>query len=234
VGSAGGPGTFLGLPVIFPSSGLTGQLTALPATWGAAGSAVETGVTPAAFATKMASLVKSATAVAAIPPPPGAAVVPKIKKAGALYRQALAVVSSMSVETCRQLATDLINSVVQPVLSTSVKDLESTIQGEVDKVMTTPASGVAALGPPNPQMAALVAHMKAQLDADKAAAAGGGHTPLGTGKAAPDQNVTYSVQSLMGSSKDTSIRADQFNPLVKQFNDKLTTMFEKKFTAEVK
>ena len=68
--------------------------------------------------------------------------------------------------------------------------------------MTTPASGVAALGPPDPQMAALVSHMKAQLDADKAAAAGGGHTPLGTGKAAPDQNVTYSVQSLMGSSEE--------------------------------
>jgi hypothetical protein len=83
-------------------------------------------------------------------------------------------------------------------------------------------------------MAALVSHTKAQLDADKAAAAGGGHTPLGTGKAAPDQNVTYSVQSLMGSSKDTSIRADQFNPLIKQFNDKLTTFWEKSFAAEVK
>ena len=57
----------------------------------------------------------------------------------------------------------------------------------------------------------------------KAAAAGGGRSPLGAGKAAPDQHVTYSVQSLMGSSKDTSIRADQFNPMVKQFNDKLRT-----------
>jgi aspartate/methionine/tyrosine aminotransferase len=34
-------------------TGLIGQLTALPATWGAAGSAVETGVTPAAFATSI-------------------------------------------------------------------------------------------------------------------------------------------------------------------------------------
>ena len=42
--------------------------------------------------------------------------------------------------------------------------------------MGTPASGVAALGPPNPQMAALVAHMKAQLDADKTASAGGGRS----------------------------------------------------------
>ena len=234
VGSAGGPGAIFGFPVIFPPVGLIGQLTALPATWGAAGSAVESGVTPAAFATKMADLVKSATAAAAVAPPPGAAAPPKMKRAGELYRKGYAVVSSMAKETSRQLSTDLINAVVQPVLTSSVKDLESTIQAEVDKVMGTPASGVAALGPPNPQMAALVSHMKAQLDADKAAAAGGGHTPLGTGKAAPDQNVTYSVQSLMGSSKDTSIRADQFNPLVKQFNDKLTTLWEKSFAAEVK
>ena len=120
------------------------------------------------------------------------------------------------------------------MLATSVADLESTIQGEVAKVMGTPASGVAALGPPNPQMAALVAHMKSALDADKTASAGGGRSPLGAGKAAPDQNVTYSVQSLMGSSKDTTLRADQFNPMVKHFNKLLTTTFEKDFAAEVK
>ena len=58
--------------MIFPASGLIGQLSALPATWGTAGSAVESGVTPAAFATKMADLVKSATAAAAVDRHPGA------------------------------------------------------------------------------------------------------------------------------------------------------------------
>jgi hypothetical protein len=183
----------------------------------------------------MSSLVRSATAAAAAPPPPGAAAPPpKTRGAGELYRKAYALVSSMAKETCRQLSTDLIGSVVKPVLSTNVTDLESTIQAEVAKVMGTPASGIAALGPPNPQMAALVSHMKAQLDADKTASAGGGRSPLGAGKAAPDQNVTYSVQSLMGSSKDTTIRADQFNPLVEQFNDKLAKTWEKSFKAEVK
>ena len=157
-----------------------------------------------------------------------------MKGAAELYRKAYAVVSSMAKETCQQLLTDLLNGVVQPVLTSSVKDLESSIQAEVNKLMATPASGVAALGPPNPQMAALVSHMKAQLDADKTATAGGGRSPLGAGKAAPTQHVTYSVQSLMGSSKDTSIRADQFNPMVQQFNDKLTNLFEKKFSPEVK
>jgi hypothetical protein len=234
MGSAGGPGTFFGLPVIFPPSGLIGQLSGLPATWAAAGSAVESGITPAAFATKMAGLVKSATAAAAVPPPPGAAAPPKMKRSRELYRQAFKVVSTMAKETSLQLSTSLINSVVQPVVTSSVNDLESTIQTEVNKVMATPASGVAALGPSKPEMAALVSHMKAQLDADKATAAGGGRSPLGTGKAAPDQHVTYSVQSLMGSSKNTSIRADQFNPMVDQFNNKLRTFFEKKFSAEVK
>lgn len=234
VGDGGGPATFLGLPVILPPSGLVGKLSALPATWGTAGSAVEAGVTPAAFATKMASLVKSASAAAAAPVPAGAVAPPKTKNANELYRKAYAVVGSMAKETCRQLSADLIGTVITPTLGTSVADLESTIATEVNRVMTTPASGVAALGPPDPKMAALVAHMKAQLDADKTASAGGGRSPIGAGKAAPDQHVTYSVQSLMGSSKDTSIRADQFNPMVKQFNAKLRTMWEKSFTAEVK
>jgi hypothetical protein len=234
LGSAGGRGAFFGLPIIIPPSGLIGQLSGLPATWAAAGSAVEAGVTPAAFATKMAGLVKSATAAAAVPPPPGAAAPPKLKRSRELYRKAHDVVSSMAKEASLQVSTDLINSVVQPVITSSVNDLESAIQTEVNRLMTTPPSGVAALGPADPQMAALVSHMKAQLDADKTAAAGGGHTPLGTGKAAPDQHVTYSVQSLMGSSKNTSIRADQFNPMVDQFNNKLRTLFEKKFSAEVK
>jgi len=235
VGSGGGPGTFLGMPVIFPPSGLIAKLTALPATWKAAGSAVESGVTSAAFATKMSGLVRSAAAASAVAPPPGAAVPPpKMKAGGELYRKAHSVVSSMAKETCLQLSTDLIEGVVQPVLTSSVGELERAIEGEVSRVMATPASGVAALGPSNPQMAAVVAHMKAQLDADKAAAAGGGRSPLGTGKAAPDQHVTYTVGSLMGAAKDTSIRADQFNPILKQFNSKLRTLFEKSFAAEVK
>jgi hypothetical protein len=233
VGSGGAPGSLFGIP-LFPPSGLVGKLSALPTTWGSAGSAVETGVTAAAFATKMAGLVKSATAAAAVAPPPGVAAPPKTARAGDLYRKAYEIVSSMAEETCRQLSTDLIAASVTPELATSVSDLESTIQAEVTKVMGTPASGIAALGPPNRQMAALVAHMKAQLEADKAASAGGGRSPLGAGKAAPDQNVTYTVQSLMGSSSNTSIRADQFNPMVRQFNSKLKSFWEKTFTAEVK
>lgn len=232
VGS-GGSGT-IGLPDFTPPSGLIGKLMDLPATWATTGSAVEAGVTPGAFTTKMAGLLTSATEALAVPLPPDAVRPPKLKKGAALYSMAHSIVSSMAKEACRQLATDLVKVIVEPVLATSVKDLETTIQAEVDKVMTTSPSGVASLGPPSPAMAALVSHMKTQLEADKAAAAGGGHTPLGTGKAAPDQHVTYSVQGLMGSHGHLGIRADQFTPMVGQFNEKLKTFWEKPFTAEVK
>lgn len=38
----------------------------------------------------------------------------------------------------------------------------------------------------------------------------------------------------MGSNKTDAMRADQFAPVVNQFNDQLRTLFEKKFSAEVK
>ena len=101
--------------------------------------------------------------------------------------------------------------------------------------MSTPASGVAALGTPDPNMVAMVAAMKARLDADKAATAGGGRDPLAkTGGTAAAQDVTYSYQGLMGTNAKTTLRPDQFGPMVEQFNSKLSTTFEKKFTAEVK
>jgi hypothetical protein len=235
VGSPGGPATVFGFPLILPPSGLVGQLTALPTTFATAGSALETGVTPATFTTKMEAILKSAAAAAAAAPlPPGVAPPPKLARSGEMYRRAYTLVTNASREASKQLATDLINTVVQPVLASSVKTLETAIETEVNRVMTTPPAGVAALGPADPNMAALVAAMKARLDANKTASAGGGRDPLGTGKPAPAQDVTYSYQGLMGSHGTMAVRADQFAPMVNQFNDKLTTFFEKDFTAEVK
>src|SRR4029453_2559554 len=58
VGGPGGPATFFGLPLIVPPSGLIGQLMAIPSTWGTAGSALEAGVTPAAFSAKVEGILK--------------------------------------------------------------------------------------------------------------------------------------------------------------------------------
>ena len=38
----------------------------------------------------------------------------------------------------------------------------------------------------------------------------------------------------MGSNATTALRPDQFNPMVKQFNDRLANLFEKPFAAETK
>ena len=49
--------------------------------------------------------------------------------------------------------------------------------------------------------------MKTRLDADKTATAGTGRDPTKGGGWAPDQNVTYSAQGLMGSSNSATVRA---------------------------
>jgi hypothetical protein len=231
VGGPGGPTTFLGLPVTAPPSGLVGQLMAIPATWGAAGSALEAGITPAAFATRMAAVLKASGAAAALVSLLGGGGA-KISRTGRLYSKAHSLVANASAEAARQLSAELLNSVVPPVLTAGVTDVQATVAAEVARLTSATPAAIAAL--PNPAMTSLVSAMKAKLDVDKAAAAGGGQDPLGAGKAAPDQHVTYSYQGLMGSSATTALREDQFRPIVKQFNDKCTNIWEKDFKAEVK
>ncbi len=84
-------------------------------------------------------------------------------------------------------------------------------------------------------MASIVNAMKARLDADKAATKDTGRDPLGkAGGTAPDQDVTYSYQGLMGSNKSAEVRPDQFSAIVGQFNKKLKYLLEKPFKAETK
>jgi len=235
---APGSGAAPGLPAIAPPSTLAAKLEALPATWATAGSALESGVTDAAFAASMVAGLKSAAAsatAAAAALPAGAAPSPKMHKQRALYARAYQMVSNAALDASVQVATDLVATVTDPVLRSSVSDLQASISTEVTRIMGTPPAAVPGLGTPDPNMVAMVAAMKTRLDADKTATAGGGRDPLkgGTGTA-PAQDVTYSYQGLMGSSETTALRPDQFGPMVQQFNDKLSTTFEKKFTAEVK
>jgi hypothetical protein len=231
-GSAPTGGGTPGLPAIAPPATLIDKLAALPTTWGAAGSAVETGITPDRFAAKMVGTLKAAQAVATIASLAG---VGGIDTTSQLYQVAYALVTNAAQTAARELASELIGATMTPVLVTGVSDLQSAIGTEVGRVMGTPASGVAALGTPDPSMTAIVTAMKARLDADKAATKGTGRDPLGTpGGTAPDQDVTYSYQGLMGSNATTALRPDQFDPMVKQFNDRLTNLFEKPFAAETK
>jgi hypothetical protein len=158
VGDAGGPMTFLGLPIITPPHGLVGHLTSAPATWGTAGSALEAGVTQAAFTAKMEAILKTVGAAAAIGRFLGVAG-PKVSKTRALYVKAHAMVETAAAEASRQLTADLLNTVIPPIITSSVTDLESSIQKEVSTVMGTPPSGMAALGS-NPAMTAMVTAMK--------------------------------------------------------------------------
>jgi hypothetical protein len=236
VGTPGGPASFFGFPLVVPPSGLIGQLMSAPATWGTAGSALETGVTSGAFATKMEAILKAAgaavAAIGALGAALGAAPPAKTRNTRELYTKAFGMVNAAATEASKQLAADLLNSVIPPIIASSVTSLQTSIQTEVDRVMGTPPSGMAAAA--NPTMNAMVTAMKARIDADNAAAAGGGRDPLGTGKAAPDQDVTYSYQGLMGTHGTMKIREDQLAPLIKSFNAKCKNMWEKDFKAEVK
>ena len=225
-----------GLPKVVPNSTLSSQISALPATWASAGSLLETGVTAAAFTTAMLSILKSASAAAATPPPAGAHARPKLATTRALEDRAFRMVSNAASGASRQVSADLVDASIGPILTVSAVDLGAKISAEVSRVMTTPPAGIPALGPADPNMATVVASMKATLDKDKAATAGTGRDPLGAGQQAKvaDQNVTYSYQGLMGSSDTTALRADQFNPMVAHFNKDLVTILETPFSAEVK
>ena len=218
-----------GLPPI-PAASLIGKLRALPATWSAAGSALESAVTPDAFAKVMSEGLKSAAAASALVAGI-AGLIPghtptKIGTARPLYRRAYELVQNAATAAAKQVAADLITKAVQPTLAASVTDLQSAIAGEVTTLLSTPPAGMAAAGPADPQMAAIVTAMKGRLDADKAATAGTGidpTAPTSTNAAptAPSQDVSYSAQGLMGSSNSTKVRTDQFEKMLAAFNAKL-------------
>lgn len=229
---AAGPG----LPAVAPSTSLVGQLTALPATWATAGSAAQSAVTSAAFASSMQATLRAANFAAALGAIlPGLAPQPRAAQIHALYRTARDIVTNASVAVARQIVADLLSSTITPVLTASVAALQSQVQTEVNRVMTTSAEGVAATGTPDPNMVAAVATMKARLEAAQAAtAASTNRDPTGAGQAAPDQDVTYSYQGLMGTNRTTALRADQFAPMLSQFNSRLTSIWERNFTAEAR
>ncbi len=142
-----------GLPYLPPPESLGGKLSALPATWAAAGSDLESKVTPEIFAAKMESVLKSsgqaaalAAAIAALVP--GMPATPLMKAPKELYRRAYDMVSNASREAAQQVATDLIGATVDPLLEENVKSIQSDIASEVTRIMSTSPAAIAAAGTP--------------------------------------------------------------------------------------
>lgn len=238
-GAGGGTAPTPGLPAITPPPTLVSQLTALPATWSAAGSLLETGVTPASFAKAMTATLKSgdAAAIAAAAALSAGRRPRKSRTVGEMYRRAYRMVQAASADAATQVAADLVRETVKPTLATSVSQLTGSIDDAVNRVMGTTPSGVAALGTPDPNMTALVRSMKTTLDANKtAAAANPGRDPMGPSRtgAAPAMDVTYSYEGLMGSSTTRALRVDQFGPLVDNFNGRFLNPGEQRYRAEVR
>ncbi|HEY5627900.1 MAG TPA: hypothetical protein VIR16_00180, partial [Candidatus Limnocylindrales bacterium] len=233
-GAGATPAAVPGLPAIPPPPSLASQLAGLPSTWDAAGSVLESAITPAAFAAKMVEALSSAQAAAAAAALVGRAVTSSATT-GAMYKRAYRLTSRAAEASAAQLASDLVGQTVSPTLQASVSSLVGAIDAEIDRVTSASPSAIAGMGTPNPNMVALVATMKAKFDADKAAAdANPGRDPMGASRtgAAAAQDVTYSYQGLMGSSTTTALRPDQFQPIVTNFNARLLNPGESAFRAE--
>jgi hypothetical protein len=223
-----------GLPKLPPPTTLAGQLAAVPATWGGAGGAIETGITPAKLQAKLLAGIEAATVAAVAPPPPGVTAKPSIKSSKALFAKAWVLINNAARSSVKQLAAELVVDTMDPVLESSVATLRTAIAGEVNRVMSSPP-GALATAPPDPNMAKIVADMKGRLDAAKTALSGTGMDPLGVpGAKTPAQDVTYSYQGLMGSGDTTVLRNDQFQPMADKFNSTLKLPTEQPFKPEAK
>jgi hypothetical protein len=235
-GNVGAAAPASGLPEMPPPDTLVGQIGGLPATWADAGSAVESSITPAAFAAKMQAIMPTAAAAmaeAVVAAATGGTGPAALATSGQLYRRAYSILANAAREAATQLASELVQSQVEPVIQTSVTAFSTALDAEVARVMTMSPAELAAAGNPDPNLRQFVQDMKGRLDADKAATASTGRNPLGaTGGTAPDQDVTYSVQSLMGSNQTTAVRADQFRPMADQFNANFKATTEEPFRPE--
>jgi hypothetical protein len=223
-----------GLPKLPPPASLAGQLAAVPATWGGAGGAIETTITPAKLQAKIVAGIEAATVAAVAPPPPGVTAKPSIKSSKALFAKAWVLINNAVRSSVKQLAAELVVDTMDPVLETSVTNLRAAIATEVNKLMGGSPSALTT-APPDPNMAKIVADMKGRLDASKTALSGTGMDPLGvTGAKTPAQDVTYSYQGMMGSGTTSELRTDQFAPMLKKFNDTFKLATEQPFTVESK
>jgi hypothetical protein len=235
---ATGPGGAALLPPIPAPDSLVAKITALPAAWGAAGSALEAAITPDAFAAKLQAILPTAAqaVIADISALLGGGTpAPRMERTRQLYERAYALINNAAVEAATQLATELVNSQVQPVIQANIDELLASIGSEAKSVSTMSPTQLAAAPNPSPGMRAIVADMKRRLDIDKKRTEGTGRNPLGkSGGTAPTQDVTYSYQGLMGSNTTTAVRADQFGPIVAAFNKHHKGMWEKPFKAEAK
>ena len=233
-----GPAARPGIPEVAPSDTLVGKLAAVPGTWSSAGSALESAISGANFATKMAAVLQAASvaAVAAEEAAPAGKRPSKAATTKALNALAYKLVQNAAREAARQLTVDLLDSQLTPVMRQSVADLQAAIAAEVTRVTSMTPAELAAAAAPDPAMAAIVTGMKARLDEAKRGLGGTGMDPLGVpGGKSPAQDVTYSYQGLMGSSRGGSkaMRVDQFHPMVGQFNTHLKKPTEADFKVEL-
>ncbi len=201
------------IPPIQPSNSLLSELAALPAAWKAAGA--EPG--PALASELIQEHINNAIVAA------GAAGAPaKVKKPAQLTALAAKLATNAVKSAVTNASAAFIEAECIRVATDSVAQLSAQVKSEVDRIMAEPAEALTPRVGIPPETAALAAAMKARLkakvDATKAAQTAAGTTEINPGKTLPNQEITYSSSNNLMSDNKGSVRPDQFDQLINQFN----------------
>jgi hypothetical protein len=199
-------------PPLAPSATLLSGLQALPATW-----ADVTNLFAGPSAALPALIQAAATSLAAAPGLTDTS-------ARALYRYIYNDIAIISADTARTAINAFLTGQLTPLLNAQLEQIISAVQAEADGHTAVSSSGgtdaSAGTPAPDPALAATAATMNQRIDAMMQTATAG------------NSHVRYTVNSLMGNDRQgTSIRTEQMNGILAQFNASLRQPDESQFQA---
>jgi hypothetical protein len=206
------------LPPLRPPTSVLRQLESLPAGWAGLAAAA-----PAALsAGSLGADISPAVASAWLAQVTGGGGAGPVATAADMERAVYNAVRSAAVVAGTNAVRGFLAGEINPILTSAVSALVTSVNDEVTRVMATPAGALASAAPRDPDIAAVAASEHAQLTTAAVAAQATqmvtpGSTAVDPGATAPAQQVTYGTVNMM-SDNQTVFRTDQFVELAHQFN----------------
>jgi hypothetical protein len=202
------------VPPVQPSTSLLAALDRLPAGWATAGGGAAAQMTPAAVAVAAGEALLAASAAGAS--------TARTRSVSGLRATVSRLVLNAFAAAAQSTADQFVQDEVAARARDSVTALNAEVTTEVERVMGTPAGGVAALAPVDPAITNLATAMRDRLQAGVTAAntaqVAARTTPLNPGDTQPAQEVTYDTAHNIMSDNQGNVRLDQFAILANQFN----------------
>ena len=207
---AGPTGAAPATPALTPSTTLLSALQALPAPWATVDNLF------AGPAAQLPGLIQAAAASLAAAP------TLTDPSARALYRYMYNDIAVISADTARSTINAFLTLQLTPLLNSQLEQIVGSIQSEADSHTAVSSSGgtdaSAGAPAPDPALSATAATMNQRIDAMMTTATAG------------NSHVRYTVNSLMGNDRQgTSIRNEQMNGILAQFNANLRQPDESEF-----